>query len=192
MTFRNNDLDLALADVTASSAGGSPFLIAYGATFLITGVLSFFIPLETAALIAMFQGGAALPLAFWLERRLSAKRMESNNPLRTLAAQMAMSQALALPALIILYNLDPVSVPVFLAAIGGVHFVPYAWLHRTRLYAVLAVLVAIGAFALRIMLSADILPITMLYIGIVYWLMAPLLYLHATRLSRGSPALAGD
>jgi len=75
------DLGRAFTEVSASSAGGAPFLIAYGATFLLTAVVSFFVPKPTAALIAMFQGGLALPLAFWLERRLGTGRMEPGNPL---------------------------------------------------------------------------------------------------------------
>lgn len=61
MSATTSDLERALNEVSASSAGGAPFLIAYGATFTLTGVLSFFIPTEIAALIAMFQGGVALP-----------------------------------------------------------------------------------------------------------------------------------
>jgi predicted PurR-regulated permease PerM len=71
-----NDLRKALNDVSASSAGGAPFLITYGATFFITGILSFILPPSITALIAMFQGIVALPVAFWLERKMSSKRME--------------------------------------------------------------------------------------------------------------------
>ena len=45
----------------------------------------------------MFQGGVALPLAFWLERRMGTGRMQADNPFRALSGQMAMSQALGLP-----------------------------------------------------------------------------------------------
>lgn len=44
---------------------------------------------------------------------------------------MAVSQALALPALIVAYSLNPRSIPVVLADLGYVHFLPYAWLNRT-------------------------------------------------------------
>ena len=74
MPDTSNDLHHALNEVSASSAGGAPFLIAYGATFIITGTLSFLLPRPTAALIAMFQGGVALPLAFWLEGRMGSLR----------------------------------------------------------------------------------------------------------------------
>lgn len=59
-----NDLGQALDDVSASSAGGAPFLIAYSLTFLVTATLSFFIPKPVTALIAIFQGGLTLPITF--------------------------------------------------------------------------------------------------------------------------------
>jgi hypothetical protein len=182
MINSGNDLRHALSDVSASSAGGAPFLIAYGATFLLTGILSFFLPRPTAALIAMFQGGVALPLAFWLERRLGSRRMAADNPLRPLSAQLAMSQALALPALIVAYSLNPGAVPVMLAALGGMHFFPYAWLHRTRTYMFLGGAVSLGAFGLQLVLGPVAFAYILLYVGAVYWMAAPLLYRHAARL----------
>lgn len=144
------DLSQAFSEVSASSAGGAPFLAAYGLTMFISAMLAFLLPLETVALIAIFQGGAALPLAFWLERRLGSGTMAEDNPLRPLSVQMAMSQMLALPAVIVAYSLEPVAVPVVLAAVGGAHFLPYAWLHRTRIYIGFAVAVSLGAFALQL------------------------------------------
>jgi hypothetical protein len=91
-------LNQAFAEVSRSSAGDAPFLMAYGSTFLITGILSYLLPTETVALMAMFQGGAALPVAFWLERRIGQGRMAPNNPLRALSVQLAMSQAFSAAA----------------------------------------------------------------------------------------------
>src|SRR5690554_819696 len=122
MSNVRNDLTQAFTEVSASSAGGAPFLIAYGLTLFVTAVLYFFLPLETVALVAIFQGGVALPLAFWLEKRMGSGRMAEDNPLRPLSVQMAMSQMLALPAVIVAYSLEPVMVPVVLAAVGGAHF----------------------------------------------------------------------
>lgn len=117
-------LSLAFDEVSASSAGGAPFLIAYGLTFLVSGILSYVLPEETAALIVLFQGGVALPIAFWLERRLGWGRMAADNPLWALSMQLAVSQALALPALIVAFDLNPRSIPVIMAGLGGVHFLP--------------------------------------------------------------------
>lgn len=177
-------LEQAFAEVSASSAGGVPFLIAYGAAFIITGILSYVLPAETAALIAMFQGGAALPAALWLERRMGQGRMAADNPLRPLSVQLALSQALALPALIVAYNLNPRAIPVILSGLGGVHFLPYAWLHRTQLYAALAVAVSLGAFGLQLLLGSSAFHVNLLYVGVVYWLAVPTIYRHAAKLGQ--------
>lgn len=190
MTRNHNDLHWAQHDVSASSAGGAPFLIAFGLTLAASAALYFFVPLETAALIAMFQGGAGMPLAFWLERRMGAGPMAADNPLRPLSVQLAMSQVVALPAVIVAFNLSAVTVPVVLAAIGGGHFLPYAWLHRTRLYLVLGAAVSVGAFAIQVALRSAAFPYVLLYIALVYWLMAPLVYRRAAQLVKGDLAVA--
>lgn len=181
-----NDLKQARDEVSASSAGGAPFLIAYGATFLITAILSFILPRETTALIAMFQGGVALPVAFWLERKMGSRRMSDNNPLKELSMQMAFSQALGLPLLILVYSLNPGGIPLALASFGGVHFMPYAWLHRTQIYFRFAIIVAVGAFALQLLLKANSFSFILLYIAVVYLITTPLVYRHAARLVKES------
>jgi len=179
MTETYNDLNRAQNEVSASSAGGAPFLICYGLTFIVTGILSFNLPKETSALIAMFQGGIALPAAFWLERRMGTTTMSNENPLKTLSAQMAISQALALPFLIVVYNINPAQIPVVMAGLGGVHFLPYAWLHRTRIYIFLGAVVSLGAFALVLFLKSASYSYILLLVGIAYWGAAPLVYRHA-------------
>ena len=174
----------AFNEVSASSAGGAPFLIAYGATFIMSGILTYLLPEETAVLIVMFQGGLALPAAFWLERRLGWGRMAADNPLRALSVQLAVSQALALPVLIVAFNLNPRSIPVILAGLGGVHFLPYAWLHRTKLYIALAVAISFGAFGLQLLLGPTAFHIILFYVGLVYWLAAPFVYRYAAQLGK--------
>lgn len=182
MNQNTMNLNQAFSEVSARSAGGAPFLIAYGSTFVISGILTYLLPAETAALIVLFQGGAALPLAFWLERRLGWRRMATNNPLRALSVQMAVSQALALPALIVAFQLNPRSIPVIMAGLGGVHFLPYAWLHRTKLYTALAVAISFGAFGLQLLLGPIAFHIILFYVGVIYWLVAPLVYRRAAQL----------
>ena len=179
----SNDLRRAFDEVSASSAGGAPFLIAYGATFFVTAFLSFVLSRSTTALIVMFQGGLALPIAFWLERKMSAKRMSADNPLRPLSVQLAMSQALGLPLLILVYTLNPVGIPLSMASLGGVHFLPYAWLHRTRIYVAFAVAVSIGAFAMQLLFKAEAFRYILFYLPVVYWITAPLVYRHARKIS---------
>ena len=175
------DIDYALDDVSASSAGGSPFLLSYGLTFCATAILSFFLPLQTVAVIAMVQGAVALPLAFWLERRLGLKKMASDNPLRSLSGQMAGSQSLGLPALIATYSLDPDLVPLVLASLGGVHFLPYAWLQRSHVYIYLAVAVSVGAYVIQVILPANEFTVILCYVALLYWVGAILVYRKAAQ-----------
>lgn len=172
----------ALDEVSASSAGGAPFLIAYGFTFLMTAILSFFLPRSTMAMIAIFQGGVALPAAFWLERKMGTRRMSADNPLKQLSGLMAMSQMLGLPLLILVYSLNPGGMPLALACLGGVHFLPYAWLHRTRIYAFFAFVVALGAFGIQILLQKEAFSYILIFIAVVYAVTAPLVYRHAKRI----------
>src|SRR5690242_20052412 len=101
MNSQPSDLRRALDEVSASSAGGAPFLFAFGLTLLASATVSYFVPLKVAAVVLMFQGNVALPLAFWLERKLGHGTMARDNPLRPLAVMMAMSQLLGLPAVFI-------------------------------------------------------------------------------------------
>ena len=52
-------------------------------------------------------------------------------------------------------NLDPLYLPMTFAATNGGHFLPYMWLHRTRAYAVLAVVCALGPFAILLVAGAQ-------------------------------------
>jgi hypothetical protein len=63
---------------------------------------------------------------------------------------IAVAQGLALPASIVVYNLDPLYLPVVFAATNGGHFLPYSWLHRTSAYVFLALVASFGPFAILV------------------------------------------
>ena len=85
-----------------------------------------------------------------LEKRIGAGPMAADHPLRSLSIELAMVQSLALPAVIMMYTVKPVLVPATFAAIGGAHFLPYVWLHRTKLYLVLAIAISLGSWVITI------------------------------------------
>lgn len=168
-------IDDARNEVFASASGGAPFLLAFGTTLGACALLGVFLPVATAAIVLFFQGNVALPLAFWLEPRLTRARMSRSNPLRELSIQLAMSQVLALPAAFIAYSHHPALVPAALAAIAGAHFLPYAWLHRTRVYSVLAVAVSAGGFALTYVLRSGSFTWVCLFMSLAYFVAAAVL-----------------
>ena len=186
------DLDRARQEVSQSSAGGAPFLICFGASLLICGIASFYLPVKQAALMVMFQGGVALPAAFMLERMMAWGPMAKENPLNTLSVQLAMSQIVAFPIVIAMYDLRPGAVPLAMAAIAGGHFLPYAWLQRTNVYVWLAVAVSLGALGLQIALGARAFPFVLMHMTLCYWIGAVLVYRAAKQLTAPSlpPRLA--
>jgi hypothetical protein len=189
MTTRMN-LDAALDEVTAESAGGAPFLIAFGLSLLLTGLASFSLTTKQAAFALLFQGNLALPLAFWLERRMGTGRMSPDNPLKSLSIQLAMTQIVALPAVLIAYAIAPWAAAAAFAAIGGGHFLPYAWLQRSKTYMWLGIAVSSGSYALAIALEAQSFPWVLFYVTACYWTAVPLVYRRAHALVRPHPAAA--
>jgi len=149
-SIREWTVNEARTTASATAAQGAAWLIAFGITLSIAAVLSFLLPLEVAVLVAVFQGGVALPLAFALERRLGTAPMAQDHPLRSLSVQLAMVQIVALPAVIMMYTQNPALVPAVFAAIGGAHFLPYVWLHQTKIYLYLALGVALGSWAITL------------------------------------------
>lgn len=174
-----DDFTRARAEVTVSSAGGAPFLLAFGLTIGLTGIAAFWLPVRTAALVLMFQGNLALPLAFWLERRMAWGTMACDNPLRALSVQLAMSQLAALPVVLLTWGVAPAATGVAMASVAAGHFVPYGWLHRTAIYLWLAPVVSVGTFAIAYFMKSAALPWTLLFMSLAYAVAAVLLYRHA-------------
>ena len=177
------DLEVARGEVSASSAGGAPFLTSFGATILACAITSFFLSRRQAALALIFQGGIALPVAFLLERWMAWRPLPKDSPLRPLSVQLALSQMVAFPIVIATFVLNPGGVPLAMASIAGGHFLPYAWLQRTNVYVWLAAAVSAGALALQIALGARAFPFILLWMTTCYWIAAPLVYRAARRLT---------
>lgn len=143
-------VDEARRSASATAAQGSAWFFAFATTLTIAFVLSLFLPLDIAVLVVLFQGGVALPLAFALEARVGTGPMAKDHPLRSLSVQLAMVQIVALPAVIMMYTVSPALVPATFASIGGAHFLPYVWLHRSRVYLFVALVVSIGSWAIML------------------------------------------
>lgn len=148
-------LDQARTSASSSAAQGAPWLNAFGSTLSIVPVLSFVVPLNTAVLVVIFRRGLAVPVAIALDRWLGTGPMFGGHPLRSLSVQLPMVQILALPAVILVHIVNPALVPATFAAIGGAHFLPYAWLHRTRIYLFLGLAISLGSWAVTIGFGED-------------------------------------
>jgi hypothetical protein len=94
-----------------------------------------------------------------------------------------MSQIVAFPVVIAMFDLRPGGVALAMASIAGGHFLPYAWLQRTNVYVWLAAAVSGGALALQVALGAAAFPWILIFMSACYWVAAPLVYRAAKRLT---------
>ena len=140
-------------EVRLNGRGGSAFLLAFGTTWTIAGASTLLLSTDTAALVFLFQGAVGTPLSFLLEKLLGYPQASRDNSLTPLLILEAMSQLLILPAAVIVFWLDPVGVPVAMAAIVGGHFLPYAWIHKSSLYIAMGIAVAGAPFVLYMLLG---------------------------------------
>jgi hypothetical protein len=100
-----------------------------------------------------------------------------------------MSQILAFPVVIAMFDLAPGAVPLAMASIAGGHFLPYAWLQRTSVYAWLGAAVSFGGLAIQIMAGANAFPYVLLNMTVCYWIGAVLVYRAAWRMTGNAEAL---
>ena len=129
------------------------------------GALTYVLPEEIAPWAYVALGMPAMPLAIWLERRVGYVRASGPDPLLPLTLQILFVQVVAFPAILLVWDTASAYMPVALAAVVGAHFLPFEWVYRTRLYRFLGIAVAVGPFALAILLGEGALHATGFFVG---------------------------
>jgi hypothetical protein len=109
------------------------------------------------------------------KRWLGTGPLPTSHPLRSLSIQLAMVRILALPAVILMYTVNPAVVPATFAAIGGAHFLPYVWLHRTRIYLFLGLAISLGSWGVTIGFGEDAYRLVLIWWPLCYAVGAGLL-----------------
>lgn len=140
------ELESYLTDLARTNLSGAVFLFSFGVTWLVCGLLWYRLTPRTAALITLFQGMVALPVALSLSAGLGMFDERPGGALMTqLSLVVAMSQLLVLPLLIVLHaRRNYAAIPLIFSLAGAVHFVPYAWLYQTPAYLVMSAVLALG------------------------------------------------
>ncbi|MCW4459622.1 hypothetical protein [Microbacterium sp. MPKO10] len=135
----------ALGEATRHGWG---FLFAYGATWLVCGVLWHRASQRTAAYATLFQGMVALPVALALTALTSQADRPELEGMDMLSVLLSAGQLLALPLVIFLVATRRYTdVPLAMAIVLVVHFAPYSWLYATPLYLIMGAAVAVGVTA---------------------------------------------
>lgn len=142
-----DELADSLRQLAERNVSGVAFLVVYGATWTVVGILWRRAAARTAAYATLFQGAVAFPVALALSALIGAIGTASpvGAEIRQLSILIGTSQLLGLPFLVYLIVRKRYAlVPFAFAAITSMHFVLYAWLYRTPVYIVMAALIALG------------------------------------------------
>lgn len=152
------DLVDSLRLLAEQNRSGVAFLTAYGATWIVCGLIWLRAKARTAAFATLFQGMVAFPIALGLSALIGA--IGADRPVEDAITQLSVligtSQLLGLPFLVYLivrhyYAL----VPIAFSGITSIHFVLYSWLYQTPIYIVMAALISIGGVVVMLTASRE-------------------------------------
>lgn len=151
------DINSSLQALATQNLYGISFLIAYGVTWIVCGLLWRKLNERTAALCTLFQGLVAFPAALALSYAIGALGQERvvEDSITQLSILIGSSQTLGLPLLIYLFVVKQYTLmPYVFAVICAMHFVLYSWLYQTPFYIIMAVVMVIGTTTLMLVRKA--------------------------------------
>lgn len=155
-------VDVELIDslklLAEQNKSGMAFLAAYGATWIVCGVLWLRKTEKFASIATIFQGQVAFPVAIGLSVLIGAigRDRPVGDEVTQLSVLIGTSQLLGLPFLIYLFVKEQYHlVPFGFAAITSMHFVMYTWLYQTPVYFIMAVLISLGSMTLMFLAPKD-------------------------------------
>lgn len=107
-------------------------------------------PAPRAVLYSFFLTGLVFPVGVVLTRVAGGDLFTKSAGLTPLGILLAALQAFFWPIIVLVYVISPEWTPWAMAILFGSHFLPYAWLHRSRAYAFLSASVAISLTGLAL------------------------------------------
>nr|WP_321523433.1 hypothetical protein [uncultured Macellibacteroides sp.] len=125
-----------------------------------------------------------LPTALGLSKLLKTKWKIEENPLQPLGLWLNFAQLFYFPFLIFTLVKMPDYFIMTYAIITGAHLFPYAWLYKTKWYAILAGVIAVGALILALILPSEQMFIVALYTSFLLFVLTVGLYFDVKRRKR--------
>jgi len=135
-------------EIIGSAKRGYPILVSAAGFFLLMGTLAGILPTRVLGLAWIFGMMVIFPVGVALGRLAGARVMTTDNPLGTLGGLVAGTQAFFIPVFIVVYQFVPQYLPLAVGLLGGAHFLPYAWIYRSRAYVFVTVGTGLSALVL--------------------------------------------
>lgn len=164
-------------EIIRSAKRGYPILISAATFFALMAALGNVIPLRTLGLAWIFGMMVIFPLGVALGGLLHARVITTDNPLGNLGGLVAGAQAFFIPVFIVIYQFVPQYLPLAVGLLGGAHFLPYAWIYRSRAYVFVTVGTCLSALVLGtafVSVAYTVVPIAMaaVFAVAVFWIVS--------------------
>jgi hypothetical protein len=134
--------------IIKSAKRGYPILVSAAVFFALIAALGPLLPQRTLGLAWIFGMMLIFPFGVALGRGLKAPVISTDNPLGTLGGLLAGTQGFFIPVFIVVYQFVPQYLPLTVGLLGGAHFLPYAWIYRSRAYVFVTVGICLSALVL--------------------------------------------
>jgi hypothetical protein len=121
-------------------------------------------------LYSFFVTGLVFPVGVLLTRLAGGDLFAKSPGLTPLGLLLAALQLFFWPIIALVYVLAPAWTPWTMAILFGSHFLPYAWLYRSRAYAFLSVSVAVSLTVLALVARAPMPEIVPLITAVCYFI----------------------
>jgi hypothetical protein len=156
LSFTKSDLDLLRLDLTIKAKNGLNFIVAAIIIWLsITYIWTLPYSIGSRGLLTFYAGGLMLPLAWVLSKLMHTSWNIPDNPIQPLGLWLNFAQLVYFPILIFVYLRYTEHFIMVYVIITGAHFLPYAWFYNTKSFAVMSVVISVGAMWLGLILPVQ-------------------------------------
>ncbi|WP_020601454.1 DUF7010 family protein [Spirosoma spitsbergense] len=155
-SFTKSDLDLLRLDLTVKAKNGLNFIVAAILIWLLITYI-WTLPYSTGSrgLLTFYAGGLMLPLAWVFSKLMRTSWNMPDNPIQPLGLWLNFAQLVYFPILVFVYLRHTEHFIMVYVIITGAHFLPYAWFYNTKSFAVMSVLISVGAMWLGLILPVQ-------------------------------------
>lgn len=153
--MKQDQLDKLRIELSVKSKNGIDFTLAATLIWIaISFIWSLSFTSYNKSVLVFIAGGPMLPLAFLFSKLLKTNWKIQDNSLQSLGLWLNLSQLLYFPFLIFILLKLPDYFVMSFAIITGGHLFPFAWLYKTKSYAIFSVIMVLGALVLGLSLPA--------------------------------------
>lgn len=126
------------------------------------------LPILTKNLLTFSSTAPLVPIAYLISKMIKVEFCDKTNPLNELGLLFSLNQMLYLLIAMWVYPTVPDKLVMVIAMIFGAHLLPYAWLYRSKIYAIMSIIVPISALIIGSLFEIYILGIVMIGFEMIF------------------------